>query len=84
MALYDQYRKAEGDAEAARELELDDDLKAARASMERLEADLQKALLRVIKKISGALDNVPKSHPVQNIDGSISSRGIVAPSPGKR
>jgi peptide chain release factor 1 len=45
VGLYDEYRKAEGDAEAARELELADDLKAARASMERLEADLQKALL---------------------------------------
>ena len=45
VGLYDEYRKAEGDAEAARELELADDLKTARASMERLEADLQKALL---------------------------------------
>jgi peptide chain release factor 1 len=45
VGLYDEYRKAEGDAEAARELELADDLKAARASMERLAADLQKALL---------------------------------------
>ncbi len=45
VGLYDEYRKAEGDAEAAHELELADDLKAARASMERLEADLQKALL---------------------------------------
>jgi peptide chain release factor 1 len=45
VGLYDEYRKAEGDAEAARELELADDLKSARASMERLEADLQKALL---------------------------------------
>ena len=45
VALYDEYRKAEGDAEAARELELAEDLKAARASMERLEAELQKALL---------------------------------------
>jgi peptide chain release factor 1 len=44
-ALYDDYKKAEGDAEAARELALDDELKSARASMERLEADLQKALL---------------------------------------
>ncbi|HET7363993.1 MAG TPA: peptide chain release factor 1 [Burkholderiales bacterium] len=43
--LYEEYRKAEGDAEAARELELAEDLKAARTSMERLEADLQKALL---------------------------------------
>ena len=45
VGLYDEYRKAEGDAEAARELELADDLKAARAAMEQLEADLQKALL---------------------------------------
>jgi len=45
VALYQQYRQAEGDGEAARELELADDLKAARASMERLEAELQKALL---------------------------------------
>ena len=44
-ALYDDYRKAEGDAEAARELNLAEELKSARASMERLEADLQKALL---------------------------------------
>jgi len=45
IGLYDLYRKAEGDAEAARELELADDLKQARAEMERLEAELQKALL---------------------------------------
>ena len=45
VGLYEEYRKAEGDAEAAQELELADDLKTARASMERLEADLQKALL---------------------------------------
>jgi peptide chain release factor 1 len=45
VALYDEYRKAEGDAEAALELELGDDLKTAHASMERLEAELQKALL---------------------------------------
>jgi peptide chain release factor 1 len=44
-ALYDDYRKAEGDAEAARELDLGEELKSAQASMERLEADLQKALL---------------------------------------
>ena len=44
-ALYEDYRKAEGDAEAARELELGEELKDARASMERLEAELQKALL---------------------------------------
>src|SRR5437764_8821690 len=44
-ALYDDYRKAEGDAEAARELELGEELKDAHASMERLEAELQKALL---------------------------------------
>ena len=45
VALYRKYQQAEGDAEAARELELGDDLKTARASMEQLEADLQKALL---------------------------------------
>jgi peptide chain release factor 1 len=45
VALYEQYRQAEGDAEAARELGLDEELKSARASMERLEADVQKALL---------------------------------------
>ena len=45
VALYQQYRQAEGDAEAARELKLDEELKGARASMERLEAQLQKALL---------------------------------------
>jgi len=44
-ALYDDYRKAEGDADAARELDLAEELKNARASMERLEAELQKALL---------------------------------------
>ena len=45
VGLYQKYRQVEGDAEAARELDLAEDLKAARASMERLEADLQKALL---------------------------------------
>jgi peptide chain release factor 1 len=45
VGLYETYRKAEGDAEAARELGLDEELKSARASMERLEAELQKALL---------------------------------------
>jgi peptide chain release factor 1 len=45
VALYGKYQQAEGDAEAARELELADDLKIARASMEQLEAELQKALL---------------------------------------
>ncbi|MBV9360741.1 MAG: peptide chain release factor 1 [Betaproteobacteria bacterium] len=45
VGLYEQYRKAEGDAEAAKELDLPEDLKAARASMERLEGELQKALL---------------------------------------
>jgi peptide chain release factor 1 len=45
VALYEDYRKAEGDAEAARELALDEELKGARASMERLEGDLQRALL---------------------------------------
>jgi peptide chain release factor 1 len=43
--LYGDYKKAEGDAQAARELELGDDLKASNALMERLEAELQKALL---------------------------------------
>jgi peptide chain release factor 1 len=45
VALFQKYRQAEGDAEAARELELDEELKSARANMERLEAQLQKALL---------------------------------------
>jgi peptide chain release factor 1 len=45
VALFQQYRQAEGDAEAARELELDEELKSARAKMERLEAELQKTLL---------------------------------------
>jgi peptide chain release factor 1 len=45
VALYESYRKAEGDAEAARELELAEDLKDSRAAMERLEGELQKALL---------------------------------------
>jgi peptide chain release factor 1 len=45
VGLFEQWRQAEGDAEAARELALDDELKSARASMDRLEADLQKALL---------------------------------------
>ena len=41
VALFQQYRQDEGDAEAARELELDEELKSARAKMERLEAQLQ-------------------------------------------
>ena len=53
VALYERFRQAERDAEAAREMAADaamrsfadDELKAARASMEKLEADLQKALL---------------------------------------
>jgi peptide chain release factor 1 len=45
VALFQQYRQAEGDAEAARELELEEELKSARAKMERLEAQLQKTLL---------------------------------------
>jgi peptide chain release factor 1 len=45
VTLFEKYRQAEGDAEAARELKLDEELKSARASMERLEAELQKALL---------------------------------------
>jgi peptide chain release factor 1 len=44
-ALYESYRKAEGDAEAARELDLAEELKNARAAMERLEGELQKTLL---------------------------------------
>ena len=45
VTLFQQYRQAEGDAEAAKELNLAEELKGARASMEKLEADLQKALL---------------------------------------
>jgi peptide chain release factor 1 len=45
VSLFQQYRQAEGDAEAARELKLDEELKSARASMDRLQAELQKALL---------------------------------------
>ena len=45
VSLFQRYRQAEGDAEAARELDLAEELKSARASMERLEAELQKALL---------------------------------------
>ncbi|HEX6528806.1 MAG TPA: peptide chain release factor 1, partial [Burkholderiales bacterium] len=45
VTLFQRYRQAEGDAEAARELKLDEELKSARASMEKLEAELQKALL---------------------------------------
>jgi peptide chain release factor 1 len=45
VSLFQKYQQAEGDAEAARELALDEELKSARANMERLEADLQKALL---------------------------------------
>jgi peptide chain release factor 1 len=44
-SLYETYRQAEGDADAAKELGLDEELKGARASMERLEGELQKALL---------------------------------------
>jgi peptide chain release factor 1 len=44
-SLYAAWRQAEGDAGAAKELGLDEELKSARASMERLEAELQKALL---------------------------------------
>jgi peptide chain release factor 1 len=44
-SLYEAYRQAEGDAEAARELDMDEELKKARAAMERLEGELQKALL---------------------------------------
>ena len=45
VGLFGRWRQAEGDAEAAKELALDEELKAARASMESLEADLQRALL---------------------------------------
>ena len=53
VGLYERYRKAERDAAAAKELAADpemralaeDELKSANASMENLEADLQKALL---------------------------------------
>jgi peptide chain release factor 1 len=53
VALYERFRQAERDAEAAREMAADaamrsfadDELKTARGSMEKLEADLQKALL---------------------------------------
>ena len=45
VGLYEHYRKAEGDAEAARELALDDELKSAQAAMQRLEGELQKGLL---------------------------------------
>jgi len=45
VSLFQRYRQAEGDAEAARELSLDEELKKARAGMEGLEAELQKALL---------------------------------------
>ena len=53
ISLYERFRQSERDAEAAKEMAqdaamksfADDELKSARASMERLEADLQKALL---------------------------------------
>jgi peptide chain release factor 1 len=53
VALYDKFRQAERDAAAAKEMGgdaamksfADEELKSARASMERLEAELQKALL---------------------------------------
>jgi peptide chain release factor 1 len=53
VALYERFRQAERDAEEAREMAADasmksyadEELKKARAAMERLEADLQKALL---------------------------------------
>jgi peptide chain release factor 1 len=52
-SLYERFRQAERDAEAAREMAADtemksfadDELKSARASMERLEGELQRALL---------------------------------------
>jgi peptide chain release factor 1 len=45
VSLFQKYLQAEGDSEAARELGLAEEMKSARASMERLEAELQKALL---------------------------------------
>ena len=53
VSLYERFRQSERDAEAAKEMAqdaamktfADDELKSARASMERLQADLQKALL---------------------------------------
>jgi peptide chain release factor 1 len=53
VELYDQFRQSERDAEAAREMAgdaqmrafADDELKSARSNMDRLEAELQKALL---------------------------------------
>jgi peptide chain release factor 1 len=53
VALYESYRQAERDAAAAKEMAgdaamkafADEELKSARAGMEKLEADLQKALL---------------------------------------
>ncbi|MBK8063399.1 MAG: peptide chain release factor 1 [Betaproteobacteria bacterium] len=53
VGLYERYRQAEGDAAAAREMAADpemrsfadDEAKTARATMEQLEIDLQKALL---------------------------------------
>ena len=53
VALYEDFRRAEADADAARDMGADADMKAfadeelkrARADMERLEAELQKALL---------------------------------------
>ncbi|HYX66878.1 MAG TPA: peptide chain release factor 1 [Burkholderiales bacterium] len=45
VGRYERYRQAEGDAEAARELALGEELKEAQASMERLEGELQRALL---------------------------------------
>jgi peptide chain release factor 1 len=53
VALYERYRQAERDAHAAREMAgdaamksfADEELKSARASMEKIEAELQKALL---------------------------------------
>ncbi|HEX5476362.1 MAG TPA: peptide chain release factor 1 [Burkholderiales bacterium] len=53
VSLYDRFRRAEGDAAAAREMAgdasmksfADDELKSARSSMEQLEEDLHKALL---------------------------------------
>jgi len=45
VELYNRYRGAEGDEQAAQELALAEEIRSARATMEKLEAELQKALL---------------------------------------
>jgi peptide chain release factor 1 len=45
VSLYERFRRSEGDADAARELDLEEELKIARGSMEKIEAELQQALL---------------------------------------